>query len=68
MRFKKLFPLIVDTNIEVQTRDGETVLNGDPAAMTWDSIEEIKNREIFEIFACTNKDEDVVMLITIEDE
>jgi len=68
MRFKKLFPLIVDTNIEVQTRDGETVLNGDPAAMTWDSIEEIKNREIFEIVACTNKDEDVVMLITIEDE
>ena len=46
MKFKKLFPLIVDTNIEVQTRDGETMLNGDPAAMTWDSIEKIKNREI----------------------
>lgn len=68
MRFKKLFPLIVDTNIEVQTRDRETMLNGDPAAMTWDSIEEIKNREILEIVACANKNEDVVMLITIEDE
>ena len=68
MRFKKLFPLIVDTNIEVQTRDGETMLNGDAAAMTWDSIEEIKNREILEIVACANKNEDVVMLITIEDE
>lgn len=31
MRFKKLFPLIVDTNIEVQTRDGKPMLNGDPA-------------------------------------
>ena len=68
MRFKKLFPLIVDTDIEVQTREGEAILNGDPAAMTWDSIEKIKNREILEIVACTNKDEDVVMLITIEDE
>ncbi|WP_071141442.1 hypothetical protein [Acidaminococcus timonensis] len=68
MRFKKLFPLIVDTNIEVQTRGGETMLNGDPAAMTWDSIEEIKNREILEIVACANKNEDVVMLITIKDE
>ncbi len=68
MRFKKLFPLIVNTNIEVQARDGETMLNGDPAAMTWDSIEEIKNREILEIVACANKNEDVVMLITIEDE
>lgn len=60
MRFKKLFPLIVDTNIEVQTRDGETMLNGDLAAMTWDSIEEIKNREILEIVACTNKDEGAI--------
>lgn len=68
MRFKKLFPLIADTNIEVQTRDGETILNGDPAAMTWDSIEEIKNREILEIVACANKNEDAEMLITIEDE
>ena len=68
MRFKKLFPLIVDTNIEVQTRDGETMLNGDPAAMTWDSIEEIKNREILEIVACTNKNEEAVMLVTIENE
>lgn len=68
MRFKKLFPLIVDTNIEVQTRGGETMLNGDPAAMTWDSIEEIKNREILKIVACANKNEDVVMLITIKDE
>lgn len=66
MRFKKLFPLIVDTNIEVQTEDGETILNGDPEAMTWDSIEEIKNREIVEVSAYTNKEEEAVMLVTIE--
>lgn len=38
------------------------------AAMTWDSIEKIKNREILEIVACTNKDEEAVMLVTVENE
>lgn len=67
MRFKKLFPLITDTNIEVIGRDGEIFLNGDPAAMTWDSVEEIKNREVTEITAC-EKDGDAIMLITIMEE
>jgi hypothetical protein len=67
MRFKKLFPLITDTNIEVIGRDGETILKGEPAAMTWDSIEEIKNREVTEITAC-EKDGDAIMLITIMEE
>ena len=36
--------------------------------MTWDSIEKIKNREVLEIVAYTNTDEEAVMFVTVETE
>ena len=36
--------------------------------MSVNSIEEIKDRKILEIVACTNKDEEAVMLVTIGNE
>lgn len=70
MRFKKLFPLITATNIEVYSRSGERLVDGRTEEVPWDKVEEIKNRQVNEIYSgdpMPNEDGDTIIVI-VEDE
>lgn len=73
MRFKKLFPLITATNIEVYSRSGERLVDGRTEEVPWDQVEEIKNRQVNEIYSydngdpMPNEDGDTIIVI-VEDE
>lgn len=73
MKFKKLYPLITSTNIEVYSRSGERLVDGRTEEVTWDKVEEIKNRQVNEIYSYDNgdpipdEDGDTIIVI-VEDE
>lgn len=73
MKFKKLYPLITATNIEVYSRSGECLVDGRTEEVTWDKVEEIKNRQVNEIYSYDNgdpipdEDGDTIIVI-VEDE
>ena len=73
MKFKKLYPLITSTNIEVYSRSGERLVDGRTEEVTWDKVEEIKNRQVNEIYSYDNgdpiPDEDGdTLIVIVEDE
>lgn len=73
MKFKKLYPLITSTNIEVYSRSGERLVDRRTEEVTWDQVEEIKNRQVNEIYSYDNgdpipdEDGDTIIVI-VEDE
>lgn len=73
MKFKKLYPLITATNIEVYSRRGERLVDGRTEEVPWDKVEEIKNRQVNEIYSYDNgdpmpdEDGDTIIVI-VEDE
>lgn len=73
MKFKKLFPLITATNIEVYSRNGECLVDGRTEEVTWDKVEKIKNRQVNEIYSydkadyLPEEDGDTIIVI-VEDE
>ena len=50
MKFKKLFPLITATNIEVYSRNGEVLIDDRTEEVPWDKVDEIKNRQVVMIY------------------
>ena len=51
MKFKKLFPLIDTAYIVVRSNyDDRPIIEGDPARIPWDRVEEIKNLQVSRIF------------------
>lgn len=73
MKFKKLFPLITATNIEVYTRNGEILIDGRTEEIPWDKVDEIKNRQVVMIYSYDKKDylpeeDGDTIVVTVEDE
>ena len=71
MKFKKLYPLITATNIEVYSRSGECLVDGRTEEVTWDKVEEIKNRQVNEIYSYDNGDpmpDGDTIIVIVEDE
>ena len=71
MKFKKLYPLITATNIEVYSRSGECLVDERTEEVTWDRVEKIKNRQVNEIYSYDKVDDmpdgDTIIVI-VEDE
>lgn len=73
MKFKKLYPLITATNIEVYSRSGERLVDGRTEEVPWDIVYKIKNRQVNEIYSYDNgdpmpdEDGDTIIVI-VEDE
>ena len=72
MKFKKLYPLITATNIEVYSRSGEILIDGRTEEVPWDKVDEIKNREVVMI-CCYDKSDHIpeegdTIIVTVEDE
>ncbi|WP_278558930.1 hypothetical protein [Acidaminococcus intestini] len=73
MKFKKLFPLITATHIEVYSRNGEVLIDDRSEEVPWDKVEEIKNRQVVMIY-CYDKSDDIpeedgdTIIVTVEDE
>lgn len=73
MKFKKLFPLITATNIEVYTRNGEILIDGRTEEIPWDKVDEIKNRQVVMIYSYDKKDylpeeDGDTIVVTVKDE
>ena len=74
MKFKKLFPLITATNIEVYSRNGEVLIDDRTEEVPWDKVEEIKNRQVVMIYCYDNSDniqneeDSDTIIVTVEDE
>lgn len=73
MKFKKLFPLITGTNIEVYSRNGEVLIDDRTEEVPWDKVEKIKNRQVVMIYSY-DKSDDIpeedgdTIIVTVEDE
>lgn len=73
MKFKKLFPLITATNIEVYSRNGEVLIDDRSEEVPWNKVEEIKNRQVVMIY-CYDKSDYIpeedgdTIIVTVEDE
>jgi hypothetical protein len=73
MKFKKLFPLITATSIEVYSRSGERLVDGRTEEVPWDIVDKIKNRQVNEIYSydkadyIPEEDGDTIIVI-VEDE
>ena len=71
MKFKKLYPLITATNIEVYSRSGECLVDERTEEVAWDRVEKIKNRQVNEIYSYDKVDDmpdgDTIIVI-VEDE
>jgi hypothetical protein len=73
MKFKKLFPLITATNIEVYSRNGKILIDDRAEEVPWDKVEQIKNRQVVMIY-CYDKSDDIseedgdTIIVTVEDE
>lgn len=73
MKFKKLYPLITATNIEVYSRSGECLVDGRTEEVPWDKVDEIKNRQVVMIY-CYDKSDNIpeedgdTIIVTVEDE
>lgn len=74
MKFKKLFPLITATNIEVYSRNREILFDGRTEEVPWDKVEEIKNRQVVMIYCYDNSDnipneeDSDTIIVIVEDE
>lgn len=73
MKFKKLFPLITATNIEVYSRNGDVLIFGRTEGIPWDKVEEIKNRQVVLIYSygkkdCLPEEDGDTIVVTVEDE
>lgn len=74
MKFKKLYPLITTTNIEVYSRSGERLVDGRTEEVPWDKVEEIKNRQVVMIYCydnsnnIPNEEDSDTIIVTVEDE
>ena len=74
MKFKKLFPLIKATNIEVYSRNREILFDGRTDEVPWNKVEEIKNRQVVMIYCDDNSDnipneeDSDTIIVTVEDE
>lgn len=74
MKFKKLYPLITATNIEVHSRSGERLVDGRTEEVPWDKVEEIKNRQVVMIYCydnsnnIPNEEDSDTIIVTVEDE
>lgn len=73
MKFKKLFPLITATNIEVYSRNGEVLIDDRAEEVPWDKVDQIKNRQVCMI-DCYDKSDYIpeedgdTIIVTVEDE
>ena len=73
MKFKKLYPLITSTNLEVYSRNGERLVDGRTDEFPWDMVDKIKNRQVNEIYSydkadyIPEEDGDTIIVI-VEDE
>lgn len=73
MKFKKLFPLITATNIEVYSRNGEVLIDDRAEEVPWDKVDQIKNRQVCMIY-CYDKSDNIpeedgdTIIVTVEDE
>lgn len=73
MKFKKLFPLITATNIEVYSRNGEVLIDDRAEEVPWDKVDQIKNRQVCMIY-CYDKSDHILeedgdtIIVTVEDE
>ena len=71
MKFKKLYPLITATSIEVYSRSGERLVDGRTEEVPWDIVDKIKNRQVNEIYSYDKVDDmpdgDTIIVI-VEDE
>lgn len=73
MKFKKLFPLITATNIEVYDRNGEVLIDGITEEVPWDKVDKIKNRQVVEIYGydeddCIPEEDTDTIIVTVENE